>query len=418
MHRIQGENVDVSSGVNLFSDNPPYTVATPAWCNAVQEEIMNVIVNAGLPVLDENADQLYRNQLWTAIQSMIQGWDYIVHNQTTFNNLFERTGANAYQIKSDYGNVLFKQAVGGYAVSGILSGGDTWGDISTNACKHIEFMNDAYINFGALPGNLTVNTDDCYLKNVNIQGNGSSGAITESFELGANRVTFDNCKCSNRLSSVDMVGFQGSGTAVHNITSKYINCSAYILDGTDKLYGFKDCYNLTACLAYDIDSTGDDAYGIYNCLHLTNCYVTDIDTSSGTAYGFDSCTYLDSSNYSDEANTQTPAAGCLDDGTPFYKKIIEIGNWDMDSTANISIAHGLDWTKIRNINVLIIQDIDAAPWNIPYRYCFESQTGGGGSYYIDSTNIVLQRVAGGFFDGVLFDDTPYDRGWITVEYID
>lgn len=70
MHRIEGENVDVSTGVNLFNDDPPYTVATPAWMNSVQEEIMNVIQQAGLPILDANADKLYRNQLYTAITSL------------------------------------------------------------------------------------------------------------------------------------------------------------------------------------------------------------------------------------------------------------------------------------------------------------------------------------------------------------
>ena len=68
MHRIEGENIDVSTGVNLFKDTPPYTVATPAWCNALQEEIMNVIISSGQAVLAENSDS--RDQLWTAITGL------------------------------------------------------------------------------------------------------------------------------------------------------------------------------------------------------------------------------------------------------------------------------------------------------------------------------------------------------------
>lgn len=71
MHRIEGENVDTSTGVNLFRDTPPYTIQTPAWCNAVQEELVNIIEQNGIEVLSENSDTLYRNQVWTAIKSYI-----------------------------------------------------------------------------------------------------------------------------------------------------------------------------------------------------------------------------------------------------------------------------------------------------------------------------------------------------------
>lgn len=302
MHRIEGENAQYSvDGKSSFKSSPPYTMMTPEWANAVQEEIMYAIEQAGLPLLGQNNDT--RQQLYQAMRSNIQSYDYFVNSQQAFVNLFERTGANAYRIKSDYSSVFVKKVTGGYSVAGILSGGDTWGDISTNTCEHLEFQNGAYINFAAMKGNLTVDTDGCYLHNVDIRGNGATSVTVESFKLNAYRVTFDNCKCSNRLSSVAMTGFQGSGTAAHNYTSKYVNCTAYTLDnsGAFQVSGFKDCINLSGCMTYDLDvslSTGS-CIGFSSCKNLSSCFAYSINSSAvGSAVGFYDCKGL-SSCYAD-----------------------------------------------------------------------------------------------------------------------
>lgn len=69
MHRIEGENVDLATGVRLFRTEPPFTVASPEWCTAIQEEIMKVIEQAGLEVLFEDNDT--RDQLYNAINLQI-----------------------------------------------------------------------------------------------------------------------------------------------------------------------------------------------------------------------------------------------------------------------------------------------------------------------------------------------------------
>jgi hypothetical protein len=290
MHRIEGAGAAWSAdGKSSFKTSPPYTVMTPDFANAIQEEIMYAIEQAGLPILSQNNDT--RQQLYQAMRSNIQSYDYFVNSQQAFANLFERTGANAYRIKSDYSSVFFKKVTGGYSVAGILSGGDTWGDISTNACEHLEFQNGAYISFAAMRGNLTVNTDGCYLHNVDIRGNGGASVTVESFLLNAYRVTFDNCKCSSRLSSVAMTGFQGSGTAAHNYTSKYVNCSAYTLDtsGAVALYGFKDCANISGCSAYDLDTATGNCYGFFQCKTLSACASFDLQCGAANCYAFSIC---------------------------------------------------------------------------------------------------------------------------------
>ena len=164
MHRIEGENVDTSTGVNLFKETPPYTTQTPAWTNALQEEIMNVLEYYGLPSLTENSDT--RDQLLTALRRVSEAYDYVVDTQVAFVNLFTRRAANEYEIYGDYHTVVFKYIAGGYSFANVLSGGDTWGDIYTNNATHIHFQNGAYIDFANAIGNITVETDDCLLENL------------------------------------------------------------------------------------------------------------------------------------------------------------------------------------------------------------------------------------------------------------
>lgn len=208
---------------------------------------------------------------------------YYIETQAQFTAIIEQVSGSQYQFIDDVVSVIFDNLSGGYQMP------DDDYYLQTNNCKSIEMRGGAFLDFNDGIGYLEVNTDDCYLRNVNIQGDGSSGAVVQSFLLNAYRATFDNCKCSTRNSSVDMVGFQGSGTAAHNITSKYVNCSAYALDGADKIYGFKDCYNLQNCLAYDIDSTVDRCFGFVDCYNLNNCIAYDIESSNEFTFGFEGC---------------------------------------------------------------------------------------------------------------------------------
>lgn len=95
-------------------------------------------------------------------------------------------------------------------------------------------------------------------------------------------------------------------------------------------------------------------------------------------------------------------------------KVIEIGDWDMDSSSFVDVAHGIaDWTKVREVSAIIRRDDDALRVNL------ESTTtagAGGGQCITNATNIQLLRVTGGAFDNVNFDSTGYNRGWIVIKY--
>lgn len=98
-----------------------------------------------------------------------------------------------------------------------------------------------------------------------------------------------------------------------------------------------------------------------------------------------------------------------------HTKLIDIGDWNMVASTTVNIAHGLTYSKIRKVEALIRNDGDTASYDFS-----SADNGTGTSHYISaaSTNISMQRHVGGFFDNTSFDSTSYNRGWITIQYID
>lgn len=107
------------------------------------------------------------------------------------------------------------------------------------------------------------------------------------------------------------------------------------------------------------------------------------------------------------------------DGTDKLRRlIIDIGDWDMDSTTNLNVAHTIaDFTKIRSIEAFVRNDADTAYY--PLAKIDAGGTGNiqGGVSVWDSTNVTLSRLASGNFDSADFNSTGYNRGFIVIEYI-
>lgn len=98
-------------------------------------------------------------------------------------------------------------------------------------------------------------------------------------------------------------------------------------------------------------------------------------------------------------------------------KAVEIGDWDMDATMFVTVAHGLsDHKKVRHISAIIRDDADTERTPVPSgrsNEAFFRQTGNGP---IDATNVHIERIESGTFDNTDYDATSYNRGWIYLVY--
>jgi hypothetical protein len=96
-------------------------------------------------------------------------------------------------------------------------------------------------------------------------------------------------------------------------------------------------------------------------------------------------------------------------------KVIEIGNWDMDADSFKFIAHGIAGgsNKIKTVYVAIRKDSDENDimWAID-----SGSPNVNGTYSWDDDNINPSRAAGELFDSTVYDETSYNRGWITIRY--
>lgn len=93
-------------------------------------------------------------------------------------------------------------------------------------------------------------------------------------------------------------------------------------------------------------------------------------------------------------------------------KVVDIGDWDMDFQGSIAIAHGLTFTNIRSVDVIIRNDDN----NLYSQITHMSNALAGYVGDMDATNIDVHRITGGPYDNVAYDSTSYNRGWITIWY--
>jgi hypothetical protein len=119
--------------------------------------------------------------------------------------------------------------------------------------------------------------------------------------------------------------------------------------------------------------------------------------------------------YSPADNVELPAMGKV---RPIRKTILEIGNWDMDATAAVLLTHGVASgnKKIRSVTGIIRDDsgnCKAFPSAPPAAVSGEQQVW---VYSITLASLGIARLDGGIFDDANYNTTPYNRGWMMIEY--
>jgi hypothetical protein len=117
--------------------------------------------------------------------------------------------------------------------------------------------------------------------------------------------------------------------------------------------------------------------------------------------------------------TYTRASGSL---RPIKIKVVQIGDWDMDTNGTKAVAHGLDNINgIKSVTATVRNDQNNALYilggafttDLNYAYCDLVVNG------IDTTDITLQRVLSpGKFDSTNYNSITYNRGWINIQYED
>jgi len=103
-----------------------------------------------------------------------------------------------------------------------------------------------------------------------------------------------------------------------------------------------------------------------------------------------------------------------DDNTLKFK-VVDIGDWNMDSTTSHNVAHGLTLSTIRMVTATIISD-DGNTLNFVTYNKGSANITDVGITLIDSTNVSLERNLGGAYDNTNYDSTSYNRGHVTIWY--
>lgn len=106
----------------------------------------------------------------------------------------------------------------------------------------------------------------------------------------------------------------------------------------------------------------------------------------------------------------------IQDVSPKTKRIA-IGDWNMDVTVGVNVAHGLDFTKITNVSVMIISDTSAIITELTTKIDNATSGSPGGGFFLTSTNVVLERLTGGYYDQVGYDSTSFNRGYVIITYV-
>lgn len=97
---------------------------------------------------------------------------------------------------------------------------------------------------------------------------------------------------------------------------------------------------------------------------------------------------------------------------------VNIGDWNMDTTQEVQVTHGLsDFTKIRDMQCTIRVDSDAAVqemFTLPKRGVSDQID--ADIYAVRGADLRLWRRTGGTMDSTNLDATSFNRGWIAIQY--
>lgn len=121
-----------------------------------------------------------------------------------------------------------------------------------------------------------------------------------------------------------------------------------------------------------------------------------------------------------EILTSSAAMDIGGNGTGLKFKVIDIGDWDMDTDGGLTIALGVARGNVRSVDVLIRNDTTTNVYPLIGRGATNAATVNQGDWALSSIgdDILLYRADSGFFDSTSFNATSFNRGWVTIWYVD
>lgn len=96
----------------------------------------------------------------------------------------------------------------------------------------------------------------------------------------------------------------------------------------------------------------------------------------------------------------------------FNEKVLTIGDWDMNATTSVTVAHALHPDQIVHQSGIVRSDSGNTRFPIGH-----GESHGDLNFQeTDATNITIERLSASVFDSVLYDSTSYNRGWVYIVY--
>lgn len=118
----------------------------------------------------------------------------------------------------------------------------------------------------------------------------------------------------------------------------------------------------------------------------------------------------------DKINAAIDALNLLSSTNSICIKILPIGNWDMDSTVSVSIAHGVSGAIVF-CQALIINDNGTGSLNLETSASENTDYYPAGYWSVGPTDIILIRANGRVFDSIAYNSTPFNRGYVIIAYL-
>jgi hypothetical protein len=94
----------------------------------------------------------------------------------------------------------------------------------------------------------------------------------------------------------------------------------------------------------------------------------------------------------------------------------DIGDWNMDVTAEVDLVLNCSYANIKRVNVYILNDTPNATYPLTHNVANDLW----GYYYVElgpsGAQVDMFRITGKGFDGPSFNATSYNRGFVTFDY--